>query len=209
MNQSFLFKVKSLNRTEVADVTSYDAVNLLNEAQKSIVDELIAAGRYDLLHTITDSTSIAAGSFASYDNTPSGGIVVDLSGISDYRNYVRSESNMTRSAVPAVAVAKNFANTEIAKEEIKIYETNGINKPLFTSPRSYVEGTYLIVVPDAYSTVVAEKITYVRVLDTLVLTGAGAGETVTCELPAFLHEKVVDIAVVKSRETVNINDIKQ
>jgi hypothetical protein len=202
MNQRFLAKVKSLNRTEIPDMTTYDILNSINEAQDILIDQLLSEGALSLLQTIIDSETVLAAAFEVYASAPSGGIVVDLTDLTSYRNYIRSESSITKTMVPLIESAKSVANIEIDKSFLYMFESNGTNKPIFTQPKCFVEGDYLVVIADAYTTVVSEHITYVRIPDEITLA-------VDCELPAHLHEKIVDIAVMKSMEVINRKDLEK
>jgi hypothetical protein len=204
MVYSFILKSKALDRNNIVDLKTFDVLTYLNDAEDIVIDELISIGNYNAIQGIIDTTVILAAAFvtATHDSVPSGGLAVDMSLISGYRNYVKSETNMTRTAVPVVAVAKNVMNIRIDMESIAMFETNGTNKPIFTNPKYFVEGDFLIVVPDAYSTVVSERISYVTEPTALTI---GA----TSDLPAFLHERIVDTAVRISQETVNVQDLKK
>lgn len=208
MTHSFLNKAKSLDRTDVANLKTFEILRLLNDSQQIVIDEVISSGNLGALHNITSSTSIASASFASYDNTPGGGIAVDLGVITGFRNYVRSSSNMTRTQVPVVSSAKNTNNEEINSSNVGLFETNGSNLPIFINPKCFLDGDYLLVIADGYTTISSVDVTYIKYPGTMVMSGAGSGEVTTCELPVFLHEKVVDIALIKSSETINVNDIK-
>lgn len=209
MHRNFLLKVKTLDRTDLVDIQSYDVLFLLNQAQNIIIDKLIAERRMtDLRPLILSQTVLAAGFIATgtYDPGITGAKVVDLSALTTFRTFLESHSKITRSAVPA-ATDVYMINKPIAKEDIFRWETNGTNKPIFTNPKELVDGKYLIVIPDAYTTTVTSITSiYVKTPTTLVITTPASD---TSDLPAHLHNEIVDIAVQLSQETVNVNDIKK
>ena len=212
MHHNFLLKAKSLDRTDVRDILSYDAVVLLNQAQDIIIDELLANKNYSMLRPITEVEDTVAGSFDSYDAGIEGAGVVLLTGFSPsvmtFRDYIRSSSKIAHSFAPTFS-ATDMSNEEVPKEIIKDFETNGSNVPIFTNPKCFLEGDYLIVVPDGYSTFTSILTVYIRHPKALSLATADATNTTTCELPANIHNAIVDKAVEIYRETVNVNDLKR
>lgn len=209
MHRNFLLKVKSLDRTDIKDTASYDVLFYLNQAQDILIDKLIAEQKYDLLRPIILASEVAAAAFiatGTYNPGITGAIVVDLSALTTFRTYLRSQSKLTRTAVPVVSSAIYMQNKPIEKEEIFRWETNGTNKPIFTNPKEILEGKYLVVLPDAYSTITHELVSYVKTPTALIMTTPASD---TCDLPAFLHQDIVDLAVKISTETINIYDTKK
>jgi hypothetical protein len=124
-----------------------------------------------------------------------------------YRTYLRSQSKLTRTMVPVVT-DMYFANDMVDYSVIRLFETTDINRPIFSNPKCFIEGEYLVVVGDAYSTISAIDLVYIRDPKALHLTVDSDDYTTTCELPVELHERIVDVAIRIAGETVNINDIK-
>jgi len=215
MNHSVLLKLKTLDRVDIKDPNSYDIVTLMNNAQDIIVDELVINKKYEYLRPITESISTLAASFdSSYTSGINGADIIDLSGLAvtantEYRNYIRSQSKITKTYAPTISSRVYLNNQEISKEELNIFEYNGTNRPIFTNPKALLEGDYLIVVPDYYTTI-SEIISVVvrtpKILDLTTNTGA---YTTTCELPVELHQIIVDKTVQLFAETINVNDIKK
>lgn len=221
MNHSFLLKLKTLDRTDIKDPLSYDVVGLLNNAQTIVVDELINNKRYDLLRPITESINITGVAFetvyapginADGDSTNVPVRVVKLStlatSVMSYRSYIRSQSQITRTQTPVV-VGAYVQNEEIPKELIADFEINGSNYPIFTNPKCFLEGDYLVVMGDYYTSIVSVQSVVVRHPKNLDLATAGATTVTTCELPTQLHDLIVDKAVQIFNETVNVNDLKK
>lgn len=208
MHRSFLLKAHSLDRTDIKDIQSYDVLFYLNQAQDILIDRLIAERKYDAVRPITIHSVVASGSFiatGTYDPGINGAKVVDVSALATFRTFLRSQSKLTRTVVPLISSATYMQNKPVEHEELFKWETNGTNKPIFTNPKEMLEGKYLVVLPDAYSTITEIDVIYVRIPAVLVLTTPA---TDTCELPVHLHQDIVDIAVQLSGQTVNINDKK-
>jgi len=209
MYNNFLLKVKTLDRTDIASTGSHDVLFYLNQAQDILIDKLVQERKFEYLRPLTLSQTVAHAAFVTTTGTYvtgiSGAAAIDLSALTTFRNYLHSQSVLTRTAAPA-ATSVSVMNKAIEKEEIFRYETNGTNKPIFTNPKEIVEGKYLIVLPDAYTTLASITAIYVKTPTALILTTPASD---TSDLPPFLHQDIVDIAVKLSQETVNINDIKK
>jgi len=222
MNHSFLLKAKVLDRTDIPNPLSFDTIALLNVAQNMVMDELVNAKRFDLLRPVTESVLTAKASFeATYNpgintdgdstNVPVG--VIKLSSLStsvmSYRNYVRSQSKVTRTVAPTIASAIFVQNEEIPKELLSDFETSGVNYPIFSNPKCFVEGDYLIVVADYYTDITHILTTVIRYPKGLDLSTANTTLATTSELPTLVHDMIVDKAVQLYNETININDLKR
>lgn len=201
MIHSFLLKAKELDRTDVINMKTFDIAKILDQSQDDLIDTLFANKNYEALENLIDDSYITSGSFGAWLSGIDGAISIPLTAMSDYRNYIRSQSNITRSAVPP-ATAKNAANIDIDKSEIGPFESNTINSAIFYNPRCFVEGAYLIVIPDAYTTINAETVVYLKTPTALI-------ESATSDLPDYLHETIVDMALIKSAEVVNVQDLKK
>jgi len=125
----------------------------------------------------------------------------------NYRKYIRSQTKLTRTYAPTIT-DKYFANEEIERGMVRFYETNTNNKPIFPNPKCFLEGNYLLIVPDAYSSISAVDVVYIRDPKTLHLTSDSGDYTTTCELPEEFHEKIIDLALRLAQEVVNINELK-
>ena len=223
MNHDFLLKAKSLDRVDVKDILSYDAVALLNQAQDIVIDELLANKNYAMLRPITESVDTVVASFdATYDSGINGANVVNLTSLVfaspdaslTYRSYIRSSSKILHTAAPVFALT-DVSNEEVPVEIIRDFEANGSTVPIFTNPKCFVEGDYLIVLADGYSEYTLGGIVSVvlRNSRTLILaltaTETTVTHTITCELPSQIHQIIVNKAVEIYQSTVNINDLKK
>jgi len=151
----------------------------------------------------------------TYDPGINASAVIDLAGLVlpssplSYRNYIRSSSNIDHSFAPTFT-AKDVSNEEVPMEIIRDFEANGSTVPIFTNPKCFVEGDYLIVLADGYSTFVSVLAVVIRQPKALALTTASpTTETITCELPSQIHQVIVNTAVQLYQSTINANDAKR
>jgi len=208
MHRSFLLKAHTLDVTEIKDMSSYDIMALLNQAQNDIISDRYFAKKYDDLRPITKS--IETNTFdSSYFTGVTGTKVVDLKTITDYVYYLRSQSKMTRTYVPTVSTATYVANIPIDYSSLLFFETNGSNRPIFKNPKEIVEGDFLVVLPDYYTTILYIDVIYIRKPLELTLEVPIATTTNTCELPTNLHQTIVDRAVELSMQTINRNELNK
>lgn len=221
MQEAFLLKIKTLDRIDIRDLNSYDIMVLLTDAQNRIVQEAIVAKDFGSIRPIIEAKAISSWITTAFPvgiNSPAK--VIDLGNISGlttntkYVAYVRSQSKIERDAVPLVTPAVYVNNQEIPREIVANFETNGSNAPIFTNPRCFVEGDYLVVIPDSHTTISEVVAVVVRTPKMLGLaTDAGSGTVlptvVISELPVALHQRIVDLAVQIYGDTVNINDLRK
>jgi len=222
MLYSFVLKGKSLDRPEIDVLRTDDIIQYLNYAQTWVVQDLINKKDLAQLRPVIISGEYTGATNPTFNTSYTTGIAgskcVDLSGITSlispapsilkYKQYIRSNSKITRSAVPAVT-DKYFANEDIDPDTRKFYETNTNNIPIFANPKTFIEGNYLIIIPDGYSTISSIQVTYVRDAKILNLSTVSADLATSSELPVGLHDAIVDIALKLAKETININDIKK
>lgn len=228
MHHLFLLKLKTLDRTDLKDPLSYDIVAILNQAQDLVIDELIQNSRFDLIRVLMASVPVA---YASFDTAYEHGItelgdagstpgtspvgVVNLStlstGVADtsFRSFVRAQASITRTQTPEVVTAVNVQVEIIPKDIIGDFEINGSNYPIFTNPKGILEGSYLIVMGDYYTSLQSITAVIVRTAKILHMTTNTGAYTTTCELPTHLHETIVDKAVQIFGDTVNVQDLKK
>jgi len=184
-----------------------EIIQFLNRAQYDIVDMLYRAKEFDLLDglIVTDTNAApavhaqfvgVAGEGAGKTSDTSGG------GFTRYLYYVASYSEVTRTQVPVMA-ATIIKNTEIDKSQARFFATSAFNSPIFRYPKSYVDGVYVVVIPDAYSTISKIYVDYVSNPKELSATVSDASHTTTCQLRESLHEEVVTKAVQLAQVATN------
>jgi hypothetical protein len=222
MQESFLLKIKTLDRIDVRDLNSYDIMVLLTDAQLRLVNESVAVKDFGTIRAILETKTFATGDLGASTNWGiNGGKVVRLDTIAPtatytkYEGYVRSQSKLTRTAVPIVSAPGVFVNNqEIPRDIIQNFETNGSNAPIFTNPRCFLEGSYLVVIPDAHTVISDIVVVFVRTPKSLGLATDSGSSTViptvtTSELPNSVHQAIVDKAVQIYGDTVNVNDLRR
>jgi hypothetical protein len=117
---------------------------------------------------------------------------------------------MTRTQVPAIVSGTYVNNIPVTYDNLLFFESNGTNKPIFKNPKEILEGDFLIVLPDFYTTISHIVVVYIRVpLQMTLDTPVGGSTTNTCELPIHLHQDIVDRAVALSMQTVNRNEVSK
>jgi hypothetical protein len=212
MQRSFLLKAHTLDITQLRDVSSYDIMFLLNQAQDEIIMEKYLSRKFDDLRPITTGEEVLAAAFeTAYPSGIQGASVVDLKDLTNYNLYLRSQSKMWRSAAPPISVGSPIYvnNDPVNYENMLFHESNGTNRPIFKNPKEMVEGDFLIVFPDYYTTLVAVVVVFVRKPLQMTLDTPDSTTTNTCELPGFLHQDVVDKAVQLSMQVVDRNPSKR
>ena len=206
MHRAFLLKAHTLDVLEIRDMASYDVMSFLNQAQNDIITDKYIHKQYNDLRPIT--TSIETNTFDStYSTGVTGTKVVDLKSITDYLYFLRSQSKMVRAYAPTVSSATYVANIPIEYSTLLFFESNGSNRPIFKNPKEIIEGDFLVVLPDYYTTISYIDVIYVRIPLELTLDTPTSTTTNTCELPAYLHQVIVDRAVELSMETINRKEL--
>ena len=116
---------------------------------------------------------------------------------SDYLFYIKSESKVTRTALPVLAVAAWVPNREVTYKELAKITTSVYNTPILRHPVvTFEEDDKILLYKDNYTTVSDFEITYIREPKDLVLTVVDAStETTTVELAEHTHEEIVRLAV--------------
>jgi hypothetical protein len=224
MIHSFWLKAKTLDETGADSVKSFDVVTLLNNAQDIVIDELVSNRAWQYVRPITTSfvfTDISTPDFTDSYSHGIGYVQADGTRTCDmlevgtadpyhtYRNYIRSQSKISRTAVPQLT-DERVSNEDITQEFIHEIETSGTNVPMFTNPKALLEGGKLVVIGDGYTTMSEVTVVFVRVptvLDPTVTTvwaNGVRGVSTTCELPTELHQRIVDVAVGIFYSQVNV-----
>ena len=113
---------------------------------------------------------------------------------SDYLFYIRSDSRVTRTALPVVT-QQWTPNRETNYDEIFNIETGIYNTPILPHPIIvFEESDRLVIYYDSYTSITGYEVTYLRKPKTLVIDDAGSDETIECELAYHTHEEVTRMA---------------
>jgi len=109
----------------------------------------------------------------------------------DYLYYIRSDSRITRAAMPVISSPSTVPNKIINYNEVESFTTNSFNKPIIRKPGVIFEANNKIIVfVDRFTTLTAIVLTYLR---TPIQIGLGGSND--CELAEYLHEEIVQQAV--------------
>jgi len=109
----------------------------------------------------------------------------------DYLYYIRSDSRITRSAVPVISSPSTVPNKVISYNDVEAVTTNSFNKPIIRKPCVVFEANNKIIIfVDKYTTLAAVVLTYLRTPIQIALGGSN-----DCELAEYLHEELVQQAV--------------
>jgi len=109
----------------------------------------------------------------------------------DYLHYIRSDSSVTRTALPVINSASIVPNKVIDYSMVDLVTTHAFNKPILRKPCVvFEESSTMIVYIDTYTTLGDVTFTYLKTPLTIKLGGSN-----DCELAEYLHEEVVATAV--------------
>lgn len=115
------------------------------------------------------------------------GYLVDLP--ADYLHYIRSDTSLTRSALPVISNASIVPNRIVNYTDIDQFVTSAFNKPIIRKPAIvFEESDSMVIFRDVYTTLGDIYLTYLRMPEDISLSQ-------DCELPEYLHEEVVATAV--------------
>lgn len=123
---------------------------------------------------------------------PDNRVIISLP--NDYLFYIRSDSKVTRTALP-VATEKWTPNRETNYDEVEDVITGIYNTPILPNPIVvFEEYDRILIIHDSYTTINGLELTYLRNPKTLVIDDPVAGEVVECELAHHTHEEITRMA---------------
>lgn len=148
----------------------------------------------DLIRRVTVNSTATSTAPYTY-NSKSIASIVDLSQVTDFMFYIRSDSKITRSAMPLVETPSWMPNEFIKYSEKDKFLTTPVNIPIITKPGCYIENSglsnSLVIIHDIYTIITDSKgvsIEYIK-------TPKDITNDNTSDLPNYLHEDVVKFAV--------------
>lgn len=137
---------------------------------------------------VLDTVPIVTGSMADIASS------VDLANATSFMFYIRSDSRLTRTALPT-CTNKWMPNEFIKYKDKEDFLTTPIHSPIIVKPGCYIEndGTSnkLIIIHDIYTAITESSglsLEYIKEPDDVT-------ENNDCELPNFMHEDIVKFAV--------------
>jgi len=147
--------------------------------------------------TTLTATAISAGSYSGI------GYTVNLAAPGDFLYYIRSDSNLNRTAIqPTGSGQYAWTNNYVAKsyDEVEKVLTTPFNKPIIREPLAVFEASnVMILIVDGYTTIntasnAGVALTYLAQPKYLGLADTST-TTTTCELAWQTHEEIVKLAV--------------
>ena len=114
----------------------------------------------------------------------------------DYFAFIGGESGLTRTANPVISVKEYVPNMRISSDgQLKRYRVRTGNQPWIREPRIYLRDLFIHVLCDYETTLIDQRLIYVRKPDDILLDEDDAINNVDCELPEHIHDEVVETAL--------------
>lgn len=121
----------------------------------------------------------------------------------DYIQWMSSETGLTRTADPVIASKEYIQNFPITEADMPRFRITTEHNPHIRNPRVLAKEDFLHVFCDADTTLIDQKITYVRFPLNIILDEADDFENQDPELPDHLHEEIVERALAKILRDLN------
>jgi hypothetical protein len=207
MVSAFLIEYDRIVAQVSQSYTDEEILSFLNRSQEQIVDELYLTRRFDLLGSLyliahvndiisMESNGILNGHYVLRSNNTFFPLGV--------RHFVGVSVYTTRSALPAGTQWSKceWIDPGLANEYTQSLANNQI---LFREPKVYVEGQFLIILTDSFtSSPGVMKVSYIRYPMRLVMSAPESNETtLTSELSEMLHQSIVTKAVYLAKEATD------
>jgi hypothetical protein len=193
MITNFLIEYDRVFSLSAPSYTDAEIIQFLDRAQYDIVDTLHRNRRYDLLDgLISTATDASPGAYSLFAGAKTS--LVTGTEYTRYLYYIDSYSKVARSALPSMS-STVIKNEYIDRMQAKDFQTSDFNSPIFRFPKVYVEGVYITVIPDAFTTISEIYVDYVVNPKGLDKTVDSSSLTTECELRESLHGEVVTKAV--------------
>ena len=192
----------------ISDLPSSDMIlQILNISQIRYLKEIyFKDGNYEIILNKADelrdlvSRELANTALITTGPMKNIGSTVDLSGLTNFMFYIRSDSKIVRSAMPIIGDYSNNTGAEWIPNEYIKYEvkdkflTTPINKPIIVKPGCYIENdsiNQLVILYDSFTKLtLTDGISIEFIKEPSLMT-----MIVSCELPNFMHEDIVKFAV--------------
>ena len=123
----------------------------------------------------------------------------------NYYEFVSGESGVTRTANPVITVKEYIPNQRILTDgQLKRYRITTYNKPYIREPRIYLREDFLHVLCDHETTLLDQRLIFVRIPEDIYLDEADASNNVNCELPDQVHDEIVEAALALMVRDLNL-----
>ncbi|HPQ79724.1 MAG TPA: hypothetical protein PLG47_04690 [Candidatus Dojkabacteria bacterium] len=173
-----IFAYLNVAQLRVMKAKYFPSANILENVR------IIQSNVEDLRNLIKRATPSLGSTIAAYSNYAT---LVALP--ADYLHYIRSDSAITRTAVPVISSTSIVPNKVIDYSEVDKVTVNDFNKPILRKPCIvFEESDNIIIFRDSYTTITAVYLTYLSTPNDISLSA-------DCELAEYLHEEVVATAV--------------
>lgn len=128
----------------------------------------------------------------------------------NYYEFVSGESGLTRSANPVISVKEYVPNQRILTDgQLKRYRVTTYNRPYIREPRIFLREDFIHILCDNETTLIDQRLTFVRNPDDIFLDEDDALNNVNCELPDQVHDEVVEAALSLMVRDLNLTAPKQ
>ena len=196
MISNFLLEYDRLSSASAPGYENIEIIRFLNKAQIELVNELYRNKQYMLIDEQLLTCTYTAGGVLTYPYM-TGAKYFDLNSATyttRYMYYIKSFTKLSRTYLPTMTTTI-VGNDDIQKEEAKYYVSNAFNTPIFRYPKAFIDGQWLVVIPDGYTTITEVSVDYLSEPRTLTEATTDANNTATCDLKTILHDTIVTKAV--------------
>lgn len=121
----------------------------------------------------------------------------------DYIMWLSSETGMTRTGNPEIASKEYIQNQAITEGQIANFRVTTEHVPHIRNPRVLVREDFLHVFCDNESTLIDQKIVYLRYPLDIILDEVDDFENQDPELPDHMHEEILERAMQKILRDLN------
>lgn len=114
----------------------------------------------------------------------------------NYYEFVSGETGLTRTANPVISVKEYVSNQRILTNgQLKRYRVTTYNKPYIREPRIFLRDDFIHILCDHETTLIDQRLVFIRIPDDIFLDEDDALNNVNCELPEQVHDEVVEEAL--------------
>jgi len=121
----------------------------------------------------------------------------------DYIMWLSSESGMTRTGDPLISTKEYVQNLAITEDQVMRVRTTTEHKPHIRQPRVLVREDFIHVFCDYQTTLIDQKIVYLRYPLDIVLDESDDFLNQDPELPDHMHEEIIERALQKMLRDLN------
>lgn len=128
----------------------------------------------------------------------------------NYYAFISGESGLTRTGNPTISVKEYVSNTRILTSgQLKRYRVTTFNKPYIREPRIFLREDFLHVLCDDETTLIDQRLVYIREPEEINLDDTDSLNNKDCELPDHIHDEVVEYALQLMSRDLNLTSPTQ